>query len=115
MKREHSRDPRRKMIESAKQRARRGGLPFALTIDDLPPAPWTCPYFGFELKTGGKRSDLSASLDRITPSLGYIPGNVEVISWKANRLKNNMSAKTLRRLAIRVHQLTEAQKAGTHA
>ena len=35
------------------------------------------------------------SLDRINPELGYIPGNIQVLSTKANVLKNNASINEL--------------------
>jgi hypothetical protein len=35
--------------------------------------------------------DNTPSLDKIIPSLGYVKGNVAVISWKANVMKSNLS------------------------
>jgi hypothetical protein len=37
----------------------------------------------------------SPSLDRIDNNKGYIKGNVEVISWKANIMKSNASPEEL--------------------
>ena len=51
--------------------------------------------------------DNSPTLDRIVPELGYVPGNVAVISWKANRLKgNNTDPELFEKVAkyIRKHQ-----------
>lgn len=50
-----------------------------------------CPVLGMELIYGNryKQVDNSASLDRIVPNIGYIEGNVHVISLKANRIKND--------------------------
>lgn len=42
----------------------------------------------------------SPSLDRISPELGYVPGNVRVISDKANRLKGSRNLTELRARAI---------------
>lgn len=39
------------------------------------------------------------SLDRIVPSLGYVPGNVAVISHRANRIKSDATADELRAVA----------------
>ena len=36
-----------------------------------------------------KRSDNSPSLDKFFPSLGYVKGNVQIISWRANHLKSD--------------------------
>lgn len=35
------------------------------------------------------------SLDRINPDRGYVPGNVQVISFRANTLKNNATREEL--------------------
>ena len=55
--------------------------------------PTYCPVLGVELDyfTSGAKEN-SASLDRIDPSKGYIKGNVVVMSWRANRVKNNGNA-----------------------
>jgi hypothetical protein len=47
----------------------------------------------------GRRSACSPSLDRIIPERGYVPGNVRVVSDRANRLKGKRSLEELRRLA----------------
>jgi hypothetical protein len=43
--------------------------------------------------------DSSPSLDRIDNSKGYVKGNVAVISFRANTLKNNATADELRAIA----------------
>ena len=45
------------------------------------------------------RSACSPSLDRIVPDRGYVPGNVRVVSDRANRLKGDRNLEELRRLA----------------
>jgi hypothetical protein len=47
----------------------------------------------------GRRSGSSPSLDRIIPERGYVPGNIRVISDRANRLKGGRNLNELRRLA----------------
>lgn len=49
-----------------------------------------CPVFG-TLLTRDYHSDLNnyPSIDRLRPELGYVKGNVAVISLKANRIKSN--------------------------
>jgi len=46
----------------------------------------------------GARPD-SPSVDRIRPELGYVPGNVAVISVKANFIKGNATAAEIRLVA----------------
>lgn len=68
---------------------RHDGTPFDLTTSDIC-IPDRCPVLGIPLEIGSKqRTDNSPSLDRHIPHVGYVRGNVEVISWRANRLKNN--------------------------
>ena len=92
-------NPKIWMIQTAKLRSKKQGIPFDLEEDDFE-IPTHCPVFGMEMKPGvGKMSDISPSLDKIVPSVGYVKGNVAVISWKANRLKSNAAPKEIRRLA----------------
>lgn len=102
------RNPRTWMLQTAKRRARVQGVPFDLTYEDFE-IPELCPVFGTPMFPGnGKMSDNSPSLDKIIPSLGYVKGNVAVISWKANRLKSNATAVEIRKLA----DWMDAQHAG---
>lgn len=55
--------------------------------------PTHCPILGIELdwseKTMHGRYDSSPSLDKIIPERGYVEGNVAILSWRANRIKND--------------------------
>jgi len=83
------------------------GTPFSINKKDIR-IPKRCPVFRIELKINtGKFRDDSPSLDKIEPSKGYVPGNVKVISNKANRLKNKMSLKELRALVRYVESIPE--------
>ncbi len=89
------------MLTTARNRAKTKSVPFDITEDDLD-IPVFCPVLGIKLEragTGSGRNDNAPSLDRIIPELGYVRGNVMVISNKANRLKNNGTAEELRRIA----------------
>lgn len=81
-----------------KARAKRDGLEFDLTVDDLRNS-WvdTCPVFGTKLKVGphGKAYANNASVDRIDNSKGYIPGNIQWISRLANSMKRDATSKQL--------------------
>lgn len=91
--------PAKILLYSAKQRAKRHNLPFNLTESDIL-IPKYCPIFGFEMQSQyGKQCDISPSVDRINPKLGYIKGNVIVISHLANRVKSDVGPAILRRIA----------------
>lgn len=86
------------LVSRAKARAREAGVPCTVTPDDVI-VPETCPVLGLPLiRTPGKVTDATPSLDRVTPDLGYVPGNVRVISMKANRLKQDNTIDTLERI-----------------
>lgn len=81
--------PEKTLLCLAKQRARVQGIPFSITEKDIV-CVIKCPILGIPLEYGlNKSGNSSPSLDRIVPDLGYIPGNVAVMSMKANRLKSN--------------------------
>lgn len=88
------------MFALAKQRAKKKGIPFDLDKEYLRNiVPEKCPVLGITLKRGvGKFSDCSPSLDRLIPELGYVKGNVRVISDKANRLKRDATLEELKAL-----------------
>lgn len=75
-----------KMWYRAKRRAKAEGSPFSIKIGDIL-IPTVCPVFGKPLKI--LDVDWTPSLDRLNPGLGYVQGNVKVISNKANRYKND--------------------------
>lgn len=81
-------DPARALFDAARGRARARGIRFALRREHVI-VPALCPVLGIELRVSGRRGpcDTSPSLDRIDPKKGYMPGNVRVISWRANKLK----------------------------
>jgi hypothetical protein len=77
------------MIFHAKLRAKESNYPFDITEEDIK-IPSTCPVFDIPLFRGkGYMCDNSPSLDKIIPEKGYVKDNIIIISWKANRLKNN--------------------------
>lgn len=81
-------------MSSIKSRCLKAGVPYDLAVDDLYPLPLTCPVFGIPLNwmAGGKGTDVDhPTIDRLVPDLGYVKGNVRIISNRANRLKNNAS------------------------
>lgn len=81
--------PERLLLKFAKARAKKMELPFNLVETDIV-IPSKCPILGIPLQFNrGSVKDNSVTLDRIICSLGYVPGNIQVISWKANKLKSH--------------------------
>lgn len=92
--------PLRKQLHGIKTRAKSKGIPFSLTVDNVPEIPEFCPALGIPLsRDGGKASENLPELDRLIPELGYVPGNVRWLSKKANTIKNNASYEELLRVA----------------
>lgn len=95
----HEADPRKRMVSGAKTRAKWYQVPCTITVHDFT-IPEVCPALGIPLTIGKEvHGDGSPTLDRRVPSLGYVPGNVAVISYLANRIKNNATAPQLRAIA----------------
>lgn len=85
-----------------KASAKKRNIPFDLKVVDLYELdyPITCPILGIPLKFNRvKVEDNSYSIDRIDSSLGYSMDNIRVISYRANKLKNNATTDELIRLA----------------
>ena len=92
----------RQMIASAKIRAKRDNLPFALTFEYMCGLVRThCPVLGltFNYQATEFSAD-SPSLDKFIPSLGYVPGNVTIISRRANTMKQDASLEEVEALAM---------------
>lgn len=80
-------NPAQGMFNAAKRRAKENGLPFNIEIEDIV-IPEFCPALGIKLEVQKViLGPNSPSLDKMIPSLGYVKGNVAVISHRANRIK----------------------------
>jgi len=83
----------------AKRRAQQENLPFEITVTDLR-VPEFCPILGIALsRHNTKFEDNSPSIDKVIPHLGYIKGNVAIISWRANKIKQDASFEELFKIA----------------
>ncbi len=92
-------DIRSRMLRGARLRARKAGVPFNLKREDIQ-VPTHCPILGIPLlRSPGRAGDNNPSLDRIVPADGYVPGNVVVVSLRANRAKADLSIEELRAVA----------------
>ena len=99
---------RRLLLYRLKQRASAKGVPFNLSLDDLQ-IPTHCPVLGRRLTIGKSRGfrDWSPSVDRVIPKLGYVKGNVQVISNRANIIKRDASLVELERVVDYVRRVTQ--------
>jgi hypothetical protein len=96
------------LINASKQRAKNKGRDHNITVADIKaiyPADGRCPIFGniLEFNEAGFR-DSSPSIDRIDSSKGYTIDNIQVISWKANRIKGAASLQDLEMLVAYLKQ-----------
>ena len=83
------------LLYSARLRAARYGLSCTISEEDII-IPKYCPILGIEILRGeGSVHPGSPSLDRIIPQLGYVHGNIQVISYKANTMKSDATLKEL--------------------
>ncbi len=100
-------------LRALKGRAGYKGIPFNLSVDDLD-MPLVCPLLGILLVwkpsgTGNGPNPDSPSVDRLIPELGYVKGNVRIISHLANRMKDCATPAQLREFALNLpHYLDEA-------
>ncbi len=110
MKEALKKNPERGLLKLAKQRCKKSGVVCTITEKDIV-IPEFCPILGVKLGFGDMATrDNSPSLDRIQSELGYIPGNVAVISFKANRIKNHGSADQHRRIADWMDSVSQPEK-----
>ena len=84
-------NPERGLLKTARHRAIKRGVEFNIDLSDIV-IPKSCPILNIPLviadgtgKAGGRMD--SPSLDRIDNKLGYVKGNVQVISHMANSMK----------------------------
>ena len=96
------------LVHNAKQRAKKYGIPFDITYKDIV-IPECCPYLGIKLVPFSEWS--SPSLDKIIPELGYVKGNIQVISTKANTMKNSATHDELVRFAEAILSMDTGRKA----
>lgn len=80
---------KRRRFSNKKANAKRAGIPFTILFGEIE-WPMICPVLGTPIDyLAPQISENSPSLDQIVPGKGYVPGNVAVMSWRANRIKND--------------------------
>jgi hypothetical protein len=90
-------NPERVMLNLARLRAAKQCIPFDLSLEDIK-IPEVCPVLGIPLFNSGRFQNNTPSLDKLVPEKGYVRGNVNVISWRANKLKSDASVSEMREL-----------------
>lgn len=83
--------PIKHRLAKIKEKARQRGIEFNLTEEDIV-IPDVCPVLGTPFKEG---TTYCLSTDRIDPFKGYVKGNVQMLSWKANAMKQNATPEEL--------------------
>jgi hypothetical protein len=91
-------DPLRFMLGELRRNAKKRGQYFALKPEDFGDLPTHCPVLGIELDYSGSGLSSAASVDRSDSTLGYVPGNVVIMSRRANTLKNNATVEELEKV-----------------
>lgn len=108
---QNSDNPTRYLLMLAKGRAKKLGVPFNLREEDVA-VPEFCPVLKIPLyrSKGYGPSPNSPTLDRFKPELGYVKGNVFVISSKANRIKNNGTLEEIKSVFLWMQKVEESIK-----
>ena len=96
------------LINASKQRAKNKNREHNITVEDIKaiyPLDGCCPIFGMKLEfnSAGFREN-SPSIDRVDSTKGYTPDNIQIISWKANRIKGYATLQELEMLMAYLKQ-----------
>ena len=95
------------LIKSSKARSKIIDVEHSISEKDFTPVTH-CPLLGIKLNFAsvgkGYHCD-SPSIDRIDSSKGYVPGNVWVISSRANRMKSDATIEELQMLVANLTKI----------
>jgi hypothetical protein len=92
----YKKHPEKKIFQNLKARAKRQHIPFNIELSDIV-LPDVCPVLGIPIILFSS-SDNSPSVDKFIPDLGYVKGNINIISKRANRIKDNASIEEVEKL-----------------
>ena len=83
------------LVYSTRQTARAKQIEHSISVNDVE-QPEFCPLTGIKIDwTYSGRHMANPSIDRIDPDVGYIPGNVEVMSCLGNVMKSKATREQL--------------------
>jgi hypothetical protein len=94
------------LFRRAKDRAKRKNILFTIDkeyLNSIYPKDNMCPVLKIPFQLGflneiKKNKDYAPSLDRIIPEKGYVEGNLVIVSFAVNRVKNNVSIETIEKI-----------------
>jgi len=92
----------KKLLSHLRASAKKRKIVFTLTLTDLYDLslPLTCPLLNVPIDyTTRGYNQFAPSIDRIDSDMGYEPENIQVMTVKANRAKNNLSDLELKQMA----------------
>jgi hypothetical protein len=99
-------EEKRMKFKNKKSAAQASGVTFELQFHEII-WPTTCPILGCTLEyCSDKRAENSPSFDRIDPAIGYTKENTQIISWRANRIKNDGTSEEHRKIADYLDKIT---------
>ena len=102
--------PERYIWMHIRNKCRKKNIPFNFEVSDII-IPKYCPILGIELKMGNlANQDNAASVDRAIPALGYVKGNVSIMSKRANTIKNDGTAEEHEKIAAFIRKMIEQNK-----
>lgn len=103
--------PEHNLLMKRWRRVKGTDIAFTITEKDVI-IPTHCPVLGIPLliKPSMKDRERSAVIDRINPKRGYVPGNIVVISYRANRIKSDATLKELKALVRWLKGVKAGQK-----
>ena len=93
-----------KRFSQRRTQAKVDRIEFTISMNDLS-YPVMCPLLGIPIHYHSSYSrDNWPSIDRIDNSKGYIPGNVWIISSRANRIKSDSNPGELMQIALNLRK-----------
>ena len=109
------RHPEQRLLASSKQSARKRNHEYSITIDDIH-IPTYCPYLNVELTNtqNSFKVPTNISIDRIDSTKGYIKGNIQVISYLANKMKQDATDEQLLSFALGILQVHKNKITSEH-